>query len=121
MSCVSWRIGAIHFQNPIAMSVPVTHAATKPARDLRGARGRRRNGRREGSRGVTEPSIRPTVDAAVSAQDNLEAIRIRHGQGAAGDVHEDGYGCNIEGVDSQCEVDTEDVPYDAIYGVLRAV
>lgn len=72
MSCVSWRSGAIHFQNPIAMSVPVTHAATKPARDLRGARGTRRNGRREGRRGVTEPNIRPTVDAAVSAQDNLK-------------------------------------------------
>lgn len=104
------------------MSVPVTQAATNPASDLRGARGSRTNGSREGRRGVTEPNIRPTVDAAVSAQDNLP-IRIRNetNKTPAGDVHEDGYCRNIERVDSQRKVHTEDVPYDPIHRILAAV
>lgn len=49
----------------------MTVAAMNPARDLRGASGRRRKGRREGRRGVLAPKRRPTVDAAVSAQERL--------------------------------------------------
>lgn len=57
-------------QNEKAMSVPVTMAPSAPARDLRGAIGRKR--KREGSLGVYRPQARPTVDAAVSHQERLE-------------------------------------------------
>ena len=64
--------GTTHPQNPTAMAAPVTAAAAKPATDFRGARGRRRRGRRAGSLGVRAPKSRPTVDAVVSAHERLK-------------------------------------------------
>jgi len=49
------RMGAMKPQNPKAAAAPVTAAAVKPARDLRGASGRRRKGRRAGSLRVFDP------------------------------------------------------------------
>lgn len=62
-------IGPKYAQNPAATAAPVSEAAMKPARLLRGARGRPRS--RAGSGGVSEPQRRPKVDAAVSAQERL--------------------------------------------------
>jgi hypothetical protein len=76
--------GAIQDQKVIAMNVPVRLAAKNPAKLFRGASGSRRLERRgredrgggsrgieEGSRGEEGPYTRPTVDAAVSAQERL--------------------------------------------------
>jgi hypothetical protein len=61
----------MYFQKMYAMQAPVRVAASDPAHDLRGARGRRRMGKRAGRRGVYDPRNRPIVEAAVSAQDRL--------------------------------------------------
>src|SRR5258708_30428804 len=63
--------GANQLQKENTIAVPVTKAARKPASDLRGARGRPRNGTRAGSGGVLEPHRRPKWEAAGSAQASL--------------------------------------------------
>ena len=63
--------GTNQLQKEKTIAVPVTKAARKPARDLRGARGRPKIGTCEGSGGVLEPHRRPKVEAAVSAQESL--------------------------------------------------
>jgi hypothetical protein len=62
-------IGPRYVQNPAATAAPVSEAAMKPAKLLRGARGRPKS--RAGSGGVSGPQSRPKVDAAVSAQERL--------------------------------------------------
>lgn len=71
--------GTNQLQKEKAIAVPVTKAARKPARDLRGARGRPKIGTRAGSGGVLEPHRRPKVEAAVSAQESLlgEKVQMR--------------------------------------------
>ena len=61
----------MYFQKVKAMHAPVKEAARNPARDFRGARGRRRIGSRGGRRAVYDPKKRPMVEAAVSAHERL--------------------------------------------------
>ena len=65
--------GPMNVQNPATMAAPVKEPARNPARDLRGARGRPK--RRRGRGGVRRPQARPTVEAAVSAHERLNAGR----------------------------------------------
>jgi len=64
-------VGTSQLQKENTIAAPVMEAARKPARDLRGAKGRPRIGTRRGSGGVREPHSRPNVEAAVSAQERL--------------------------------------------------
>lgn len=59
-------------QNQIVIKAPVTAAARNPARDFRGANGKNRMpGTWDGRGGVYRPQRRPSVEAVVSAHDNL--------------------------------------------------
>ncbi len=88
------------------IAVPVIKAARKPARDLRDARGRPRNGTRAGSGGVLDPHRRPKVEAAVSAQESLlgqkvqmrQRFEIRAHWINGRDLHQDRQNGDIEGI-----------------------
>jgi hypothetical protein len=92
----------MYFQKMYAMQAPVRVAASDPAHDLRGARGRRRMGRRAGRRGVYDPRKRPIVEAAVSAHERLWRVWRSvdtDGQGEEEDYgHEDGYNGDVHRV-----------------------
>lgn len=88
--------GANQPQNITAVRAPVREAATKPARDLRGANGRPKKLR--GSALVFLPQRRPNVEALVSAQESLfKVLVVDTSKSTKEQLHKNGHHRDVQG------------------------